>query len=554
MPNRYESAKNKINDLLQSRLVVPDFQRTYSWDKSVIETFWQDLKGFSDKYPNETFQRQEYFLGSVVLVDLGDGQPRQVLDGQQRLATTTVFLAVLRDKFHELGAAEAAQDIQTRLIGRYDTYSQKYEKNLQLNQYDRDFFAREIQEPSYMPGYAVAAPAMTSHQMIRDAASYFKAQIGIDLALIGNQGDKVKYIARLQKIVTEHMSVVVVWSDDEDEASTVFETLNDRGIGLSASDLVRNFILRRADDTTRTEIIDNWRDILDIEPEAAAEDFLRHYWLSRAGDVKARSLYREIKKHIVDNDMPSLDLSRELSAEADVYGDILAANDSDSEMKRLLEGFAVLGAKLLFPPLLSAYKVGSLNDKKTFLSNLLTLYVRHVIIGNLEGSKLESFLYELARKLRQDSDFTAANAAMVSFAPSNTDFEAKFRVAQVTKSPAARYLLREIEYRRRPKGGEIRLNDLPNVNLEHIYPQNPSVGRWSNHNDMVYRLGNLALMSKRLNTVVKNGDFTVKKPHYQASDLLTTSEVGTSTAWDQAAIEARQNQLTVDAVEIWKFQ
>ena len=76
MPNTYQSDKKNIGDLLQSRLVVPDFQRTYSWERSIIETFWQDPKGFSEKYPNETFQQEEYFLGSVVLVDV-DAGPRQ---------------------------------------------------------------------------------------------------------------------------------------------------------------------------------------------------------------------------------------------------------------------------------------------------------------------------------------------------------------------------------------------------------------------------------------------------------------------------------------------
>jgi hypothetical protein len=552
MPNRYQSDKKKIGDLLQSRLAAPDFQRTYSWERPIIETFWQDLRGFSEKYPNETFQREEYFLGSVVLVDVGTG-PRQILDGQQRLATTTILLSVLRDKFHTLGEPRAAEDIQTRLIGHFDTYTRAYHKNLEVNQYDRDFFAREIQEPSYGPGYAPADPAMISHELIRDAANYFKEQLARDLGEIAGSDDKLRYVARLQKIITEHMSVVVVWSDDEDEAATVFETLNDRGIGLSAPDLVRNFVLKRASSTAREEINENWREVLAIEPEAAAEDFLRHYWLSRAGDVKARSLYREIKAFILANNVQSLDLSRELSSEADVYADILSANDDDTEMKGLLDGLKVLGAKPLLPPLLSAYKVGNLNDKRTFLSNLLTLYVRHVVIGGLEGSKLETLLYGLARGLRQNRDFNAARAEMVRFGPTDGDFRSAFRVASVSKASAARYLLREIEYHRRPAGNEVRINDLPSVNLEHVYPQNPSAGKWPDHDQWVYRIGNLTLMSRHLNTVVKNSDFASKRTYYASSDLLSTRELGGETAWDPAAIDRRQDRMVTDAMAIWTF-
>lgn len=552
MPNRYQSDKKKIGDLLQSRLVVPDFQRTYSWERSIVETFWQDLKGFSEKYPNETFQREEYFLGSVVLVDVGAG-PRQILDGQQRLATATILLAVLREKFHALGEQRAANDIQTRLIGHFDTYTRAYHKNLEINQYDRDFFAREIQEPAYGAGYAAPVPSIISHDLIRDGENYFKEQVGRDLASIGTNDEKLRYVARLQKIVTEHMSVVVVWSDDEDEAATVFETLNDRGIGLSAPDLVRNFVLKRAEGRNRDEINQNWAQVLAIEPDAAAEDFLRHYWLSRAGDVKARSLYREIKAYILANNLPSLDLSRDLSAEADTYAAILSADEDDPEMKELLSGLNVLGARPLLPPLLSAYKVGTLNDKRAFLANLMTLYVRHAVIGGLEGSKLETFLYDLARRLRQNRDFVTARADMIRFAPADADFAAAFRVASVSKASAARYLLREIEYNRRPAGGEVQINDLPTVNLEHIYPQNPIAGKWADHDQWVYRLGNLTIMSRRLNTTVKNSDFAAKKPLYAQSDILITRELDAEAAWDQAAIDRRQDRMLANATAIWRF-
>jgi len=554
MPNRYQSEKKKIGDLLQSRLIVPDFQRTYSWDKAVVEQFWQDLKDFSEKYPNESFQREEYFLGSVVLVDLGAGDPRQILDGQQRLATGTILLSVLRDKFHKLGDRQAADDIQTRLIGRYDSYARARHRNLDLNQYDRAFFAREVQEPAYDAGYVAASPTISSHHFIRDAASYFKAQIGIELAGIREVNDKLRYVARIQKIVTDHISVVAVWSDDEDEAATVFETLNDRGIGLSAPDLVRSFVLQRSNnDAERREINENWREVLAIEPDAAAEDFLRHYWLSRAGDVKARSLYREIKASIITQNLPSIEISRDLSSEAGVYADILSSRDDDPEMKRLLIGLNILGAKMLLPPLLSAYKVGTLNDKRGFLANLLTIYLRHLVIGGLESSKLETFLFDLARRLRQHRNFAAARDEMRRFAPGDADFQATFRLASVTKASAARYILREIETHRRPRGGEVQINDLPSVNLEHIYPQNPAA-RWPDHDEWVSRIGNLTLMSRRLNAAQKNADFATKKPIYAASDLLITRELNNLNAWEPAAVDTRQNQMATDALAIWSVR
>jgi hypothetical protein len=91
----------------------------------------------------------------------------------------------------------------------------------------------------------------------------------------------------------------------------VFETLNDRGIGLSTPDLLRNLLLRRApDEDTRKRIVAAWQTVLAINEEASVDEFIRHYWVSHRGDVKARKLYREIKDKVINENIESLALRR----------------------------------------------------------------------------------------------------------------------------------------------------------------------------------------------------------------------------------------------------
>jgi uncharacterized protein with ParB-like and HNH nuclease domain len=87
MPNQYASEKKTIGELLSMTsptIEVPEWQRSYSWDTREVETFWTDLTAFSDQYPGENLNDQEYFLGSIVIVN--NAIRHLLLDGQQRLA------------------------------------------------------------------------------------------------------------------------------------------------------------------------------------------------------------------------------------------------------------------------------------------------------------------------------------------------------------------------------------------------------------------------------------------------------------------------------------
>lgn len=116
----------------------------------------------------------------------------------------------------------------------------------------------------------------------------------------------------------------------------------------------------------------------------------------------------------------------------------------------------------------------------------------------------------------------------------------------------ARYLLREVEHAKR-QTKEVAVEGTDRVHVEHIYPQTPT-SKWSNHSSVLNRLGNLTLLSRRLNISIANSDFATKKlKGYAASDLLLTKELLSYQVWDTAAIDARQRDLSDWIFDIWKF-
>jgi hypothetical protein len=352
------------------------------------------------------------------------------------------------------------------------------------------------------------------------------------------------------------MSVVAVSSSDEDNAAEVFETLNDRGIGLSTPDLLRNLLLRRApDDATRSRIVSAWQTVLNINEEASVDEFLRHYWVSRRGDVKARSLYREIKTTVVTEGISSLDFSLELAEAAPQYRDIVRAREEDPELRRQLQAIRELGAKVLYPMLLSGYAAAGEKDiekLRPLATALVALFVRYNVVGGRETTVMETTIYEAAAKLRENKDFDLATGSLASLAPDADDFITRFRRVSINRIATARYLLREIEHAKR-RTRELAVEGTDRVHVEHIYPQTPTA-KWPNHSSVINRLGNLTLLGKRLNISIQNSDFVTKKAQgYGSSDLVLTKELLTYDTWNSATIDARQQELSNWVFDVWKF-
>ncbi len=140
----------QILSMTSPPVIVPDWQRNYSWTNTEVETFWQDLKRFDEQYPGGNIDGQEYFLGAVVIVDTN--QSHLLLDGQQRIATASILISVIRD-FLSKYSADAATRVSTRYLTDYDDALEDYTFKITLNRYDRDFFKRLIiVDPKFRTG------------------------------------------------------------------------------------------------------------------------------------------------------------------------------------------------------------------------------------------------------------------------------------------------------------------------------------------------------------------------------------------------------------------
>ena len=168
MYEAFNSQSKNIGDLLggneRARIVVPRFQRGYSWTKKYVEAFWKDITEF----PVESEAKdgpEKYFLGPIVILPKSRDLT-YLLDGQQRLATATILFSVMRDTARSLGfqdAADFARDIQREMIEKGGNFS------LEMSEMDKVYFQSTVQDD---PPNTNKSPRLRSHRNIRTAKNF----------------------------------------------------------------------------------------------------------------------------------------------------------------------------------------------------------------------------------------------------------------------------------------------------------------------------------------------------------------------------------------------
>ena len=158
----------------------------------------------------------------------------------------------------------------------------------------------------------------------------------------------------------------------------------------------------------------------------------------------------------------------------------------------------------------------------------------------------------MARALRQKKSLSDLIQSVESVMPSDDEVVRSFEKLSVNSNPTRRYLLVEIEKEMRATE-EILVGPPSKVHVEHIYPQTPEPDdRFKDHASLVNRLGNLSLLSKRINTSIKNASFLKKRDDYAKSDLLLTNKLIEWETWGSDEIEQRQDQMATHVASIWK--
>ena len=544
--------------LSDNMLAVPMYQRSYAWEEVHVRDLYQDVtSALADG-------EKDYFVGSIVVTK----DPKagfDVVDGQQRLATTVILLATIRDWLFPRGDKERAQQIEQKYLVERDFRTQEATPRLRLNEVDSDFFHRRILSSPDSPDRSVE-PSKDSHRRIAATAELARKHIEY---WVGTSNKEIERIVSLKDYLDEHVQVIWVRVPDDANAFVIFETLNDRGLDLAISDLLKNFLFLMAEDRIK-EVQTQWVSMLAtleaVDDETIVVEFIRHLWSSKYGATRERDLYAAIKKATTSK-QAAIDLAKELATSSKLYAAILNTDHATwSEYGMTARGHMstlnLLGMVQIRPLLLAVLSGFKVTEIKRTLRLMVSWGVRFLITGGLGGGTMEKYYADTACKVRAGKITTSAQltASLASVVLGDKEFETSFSVARVSKANLARYYLRVLE---RQNAGVAQPELVPNanqeeVNLEHVLPRNPD-SKWSGFSSddaAIYcnRLGNLALLSVNANTVAANASFADKRSVLSASDFQLTEAIGKSTSWTLQAIESRQKMLAGLAVVAWSLK
>jgi uncharacterized protein with ParB-like and HNH nuclease domain len=553
--------------LLDRRLAVPKYQRSYSWTQDQVLDLWNDfIRALDESY-------NDYFLGTVVLsatadtdADDDDDEVPFVIDGQQRLATVSLLLVALRDLYLDEGKDQRVT-LAERFLMDLNEDTLDLEPRLTLNEENAEFFQdTKLARPADRKS---TAAKVESQRLLNKAFNLLTEKVASRKAEMGAGWEKD--LVALQGLIRTKARVVILDVPDEANAYLIFETLNDRGLDLTIADLLKNYLFSRAGKNKIDTVKQHWDRAMGAldpgEDDKLTTTFLRHYWSSKYGHTREKELYGEIKDE-VSSQKKAVEFASDLVDAARIYSAMRAPSheywkDYKSPTRDNLETLRLLDVSQSRPLLLAAMQQWKPPEINKTLKLLVAWTVRLIVVGGAGSGSTEAAFSKAAVDIRAGRIKDSKDLAQEfkSLVADDSEFENQFAVTR--KRPRlSRYLLHALERKKDGTGSPelISNTDESKVDLEHVLPRDADlVNDWpeftpEQHSSDVGRLGNLVLLDKNENGALNAKDFDAKAKVYKKSKLKLTAEVGNKTkykAWNSESIKKRQKELAALAVKTW---
>lgn len=538
------------------RYEIPKFQRDYTWESEHWDDLWMDIKMLTAK------EELEHYMGYLVL-QTSDNKNFSIIDGQQRLTTMSLLiLSVLKsldDLIKEGTESENNKKRKETLLNSYIGYIDPVtlisNNKLKLNRNSDEYYRMNLVLLKDLP----VRNTNTSEKHMRECFLWYYERVRKEF----KTGEE---LAGFVDGIVDKLFFTVIKVTDQLNAFKVFETLNARGVQLSSSDLLKNYLFSVVDETKpHQSVIDEleniWSSIIGKLGNYKFEDYLRYYWNSCNKTVRKNNLFKVIKRSI-DSNEKAFDLLRNLRDRADIYLAIQNPDDEfwkgKQEIKTALDELKLFQIKQTNSILLSGYLNLSEDKFEKLVKCCSIISFRYNVIGGLNPNEQEDVYNSIAINIVNNKTFSLSelNAVYVSDSNFDTDFSTKQFKNTSRNHKIVKYIYAKIEQYK--YHNEISYeSDL--YTIEHILPESADEnwGGFTNEeiNRSIYRLGNLTLLEKDLNKTADTLKYPEKAEIFKNSNIKITKAIPEHyNNWSEDKISARQKQLAKDAKSIWRIQ
>jgi uncharacterized protein with ParB-like and HNH nuclease domain len=562
-----KTESHSINDVLAKNATsffIPPFQRAYAWGRPEIERYFSDISRIIEsELDDKQHDKLEHFFGTVVIKEekAGFANKSVVVDGQQRLTTTLIFLIALRDS--ETDSLKKDFVNQNYLTNNASSFQDK----IKLKQVTKDWDSYRALVNKTEPNPGVISIAYDLLKKLINEKKRLNPQVEFE-----------QYIIAIQR-----MNVAVIFLDERpfkgEDPQIIFETLNSLGKPLTLSDLVRNFVLLNMESDKQSDIYEKtWHpkieEILYVNTSKFFRDYLQYKTASSlkvVSDNNTKELYQQFKDFVEAEFDSHNDFIKDIVRFVKCYkwiitevvNDSISSNNSnDIIIKELLRNiFHDIKAEAFKPFVLGLleYHQYTVNDIKlndeTLISTLQTIrtyLIRRRILGLTQGENKN--IVTLSKKIESLSNGTASMLELLINMfyrlrlPNDNEMKNTLTSMNFYEGlkQYSKLILGKIEEHNTKVAVDFRNKK---VTIEHIMPQTledswkVELGEHFSeiHKTYLHNIGNLILTE--FNSEIGNKSFEEKKRKLATSSLNYRLDVINKNTWNKDSIKDHQTNM-----------
>ncbi|WP_121288585.1 DUF262 and DUF1524 domain-containing protein [Helicobacter pylori] len=533
-----------------NQFVIPIYQRLYSWKKEQCEQLWDDIIkiGGNDK-------ANGHFIGSILYVrdDNTHSSPLLIIDGQQRLTTITLLLIALRNHLSdevEILEKFSRKEIENRYLINSDKDGDK-KFRLILSESDKDTLLFLIDKNKRKP----SEPS----KIVENFELFEK--------WISENTDKLETIFKgLKKL----MIVWIALEKGKDDPQLIFESMNSKGIELTQTDLIRNYIVMETEVEKQEDFYNQyWRAMEEDfkQNEKLFDRFVRHYLTIKTGKIpNEKKVYEAFKDYQQKEGIEIEDLLKDLQKYCGYFCQIAFKKEADKDLNKALSFLVDLEMDVVYPLLLELYSDYSngILSKQDFIPiiALTESYLCRRAVCGLGTNSLNKVFPSFTKKIDKKQYLKSVEEHFGSLTggqrfPNDSEFKDLFITIDFYHLKKCKYFLERLENfnTKEPVNTE-------KCNTEHIMPQTLNL-EWQRdlgenfeaiHEKYLHTIGNLTLTG--YNSEYSNNSFQEKRDMengFKQSSLKLNQSLKDLESFGEKEIEERASDLVDWALKIWTY-
>ncbi|WP_100961100.1 DUF262 and DUF1524 domain-containing protein [Helicobacter pylori] len=533
-----------IRESQTNQFVIPIYQRLYSWEKEQCEQLWDDIIeiGGNDKMNG-------HFIGSILYVrdDNTHSSPLLIIDGQQRLTTITLLLIALRNHSSD---EDKRKKIESYLINSDKDGDKKF--RLILSESDRDTLLSLIDKNKREP----SKPSLKIMENFKLFEEWIRKNT-----------DKLETIFKgLDKL----MIVWIALEKGKDDPQLIFESMNSKGIELTQTDLIRNYILMGLEPEKQKIFYKKyWRAMEEDfkQNETLFNQFVRHYLTIKTREIpNINKVYEAFKRYQQERGIETEVLLQDLQKYCRYFCQIAFKKEDNKDLNKALSFLVDLEMDVVYPLLLELYSDYSdgVLSKQDFIPiiYLIESYICRRAVCGLGTNSLNKIFPFVTKKINKDQYLESIKAHFGYLTekqrfPNNDEFKKLFITIDFYNFKRKKYFFERLESFERNE--RVYTHE---YTIEHIMPQTLTE-EWERdlgenfqaiHEKYLHTIGNLTLTG--YNEKYSNKSFQEKRDMekgFKQSPLKLNQSLKDSESFGEKEIEKRANDLADWALKIWTY-